>query len=62
MTFELSRRRLIQSSTAAGLAAASGLAFPALSRAQARPVITHGLQSGDVERAETALGQSLEHD
>lgn len=49
MTFELSRRKLIQSSTAAGLAAASSLAFPALSRARSRPVVTHGLQSGDVD-------------
>lgn len=55
MTFELSRRRLIQSSTAAGLAAASTLAFPALSRAHARPVVTHGLQSGDVDASSAMI-------
>jgi alkaline phosphatase D len=41
----LTRRNLL----AAGVAAFSGgIAFPALSRAGSRPVITHGLQSGDV--------------
>lgn len=33
---------------ASGLGTAAGLAFPGLSRAADRPVITHGLQSGDV--------------
>ncbi len=33
---------------ASGLGAAAGLSFPRLSRAADRPVITHGLQSGDV--------------
>jgi len=44
MPLRLSRRQ-----TLIGTAAFAGhLAMPALSRAQARPVLTHGLQSGDV--------------
>jgi alkaline phosphatase D len=41
----VTRRRFL----AAGAALASGLAFPALSRSNARPVFTHGVQSGDVD-------------
>ena len=45
----LTRRGLIANSGAAALGAVSGtLAFPRLSRAASRPLITHGLQSGDV--------------
>ncbi|AXS38839.1 alkaline phosphatase D family protein [Breoghania sp. L-A4] len=49
----LSRRSFLKSSAATGLVTASmtgvaGLAMPAISRAATRPVITHGLQSGDV--------------
>jgi alkaline phosphatase D len=44
----LSRRRLLTGTAAAGLTLASGIARPYLSRAADRPVITHGLQSGDV--------------
>lgn len=40
----LSRRQVL----AAGTAAASGLFLPAYSRANQRPVLTHGVQSGDV--------------
>ncbi|MEI2385630.1 alkaline phosphatase D family protein [Breoghania sp. JC706] len=44
-----SRRSFLKSTAATGLlAAAGGLAMPALSRAASRPVISHGLQSGDV--------------
>lgn len=44
MPFRMSRRQ-----TLIGIAAFAGhLALPALVRAQARPVLTHGLQSGDV--------------
>lgn len=39
-----SRRTLLKGSVSTGLA----LAMPAISRAQSRPVLTHGLQSGDV--------------
>ena len=47
MTFRLSRRRFL--TTAAGsLTAASTLAMPRLSRAADRPLITHGVQAGDV--------------
>src|SRR6516165_5735568 len=42
----LTRRRFL--TTAAAMAAAGGIAKPALSRAADRPVITHGVQSGDV--------------
>jgi alkaline phosphatase D len=46
----VSRRRFLKTSATAGLTfAASGLALPAISRAQARPEITHGVQSGDVD-------------
>lgn len=43
----LSRRHLLQSTAAAGLV----LAAPAISYASSRPVVTHGLQSGDVDTA-----------
>ncbi|MCX5496105.1 alkaline phosphatase D family protein [Kaistia dalseonensis] len=45
----LSRRRFLQSSAATGLLAVGGsLAMPGISRAADRPVVTHGVQSGDV--------------
>ena len=43
----ISRRRLL--ATGAGAGVASGLPLPAFSRAAARPVFTHGVQSGDVD-------------
>lgn len=47
-----SRRSFLKSTAATGLATGitslGGLAMPALSRAGSRPMITHGLQSGDV--------------
>jgi alkaline phosphatase D len=50
MPLHLTRRRFLSSTAAAGASiAASGLVFPAVSRAADRPVITHGLQSGDVD-------------
>jgi alkaline phosphatase D len=45
----LTRRRFVTTAVAAsGLSLAGGLARPFVSRADDRPVITHGLQSGDV--------------
>ena len=45
----LTRRRLLTTAaSSAVMAAAGGIAKPALSRAADRPVITHGIQSGDV--------------
>src|SRR5882757_4960326 len=45
----LTRRRfLTTAASSAVIAAAGGIAKPALSRAADRPVITHGIQSGDV--------------
>ena len=45
----VSRRRVLASLTAAGATTfAGGIAKPYLSRAADRPVITHGVQSGDV--------------
>jgi alkaline phosphatase D len=45
----LSRRRLIASGASlATVAAVGGIAKPSISRATDRPVITHGVQSGDV--------------
>ena len=34
---------------AGGTAFAASLAMPSISRAQARPIFTHGVQSGDVD-------------
>ena len=42
------RRFLTTAASSVVMAAAGGIAKPALSRAADRPVITHGLQSGDV--------------
>jgi alkaline phosphatase D len=44
----LSRRTLLKTGGAGFVTAASGLALPGISRANGRPMITHGLQSGDV--------------
>ncbi|MFZ2100882.1 MAG: alkaline phosphatase [Oricola sp.] len=45
----LSRRAFMASAGAAGLVAGSGLAMPFYSRANQRPMFTHGVQSGDVD-------------
>ena len=45
MTIRISRRKFLSSTAAAG---AGIIAMPYLSRAGDRPVITHGVQSGDV--------------
>src|SRR5437762_13219682 len=45
MTFRISRRRFLST---AGSTAMGALAMPYLSRAADRPLITHGVQSGDV--------------
>ncbi|MCX5516520.1 alkaline phosphatase [Kaistia algarum] len=45
----ISRRTFLRSSAATGLLAVGGsLALPGISRAADRPVVTHGVQSGDV--------------
>jgi alkaline phosphatase D len=49
MTSTLSRRRFLKSTAIGGMAVTASLAMPGLSRASSRPVITHGLQSGDVD-------------
>ncbi len=43
------RRSFLVSTGAVALTAASGFALPSYSRANARPVFTHGVQSGDVD-------------
>ncbi|MEG9527311.1 MAG: PhoD-like phosphatase N-terminal domain-containing protein, partial [Hyphomicrobiales bacterium] len=43
-----SRRQILLSGGAGLVGLASGLARPGLSRAADRPLLTHGLQSGDV--------------
>lgn len=43
-----SRRRFLKTSASVTAVAAGSLAMPAFSRAQSRPIITHGVQSGDV--------------
>jgi alkaline phosphatase D len=45
MTGRLSRRRFLSTTAGAGVAS---LAMPYLRRAADRPVVTHGVQSGDV--------------
>lgn len=47
--FRITRRGFMASASAAGLVAGSGLAMPYYSRANQRPVFTHGVQSGDVD-------------
>ena len=49
MSFRLSRRKFLATGVTAGAATAMGGFFmPSISRAADRPVITHGVQSGDV--------------
>ncbi len=48
MNIQVSRRKFLLSSAATGAAAASAFAFPGISRAQSRPMVTHGVQSGDI--------------
>jgi alkaline phosphatase D len=49
MRIALNRRKFLTSSAAGTLALSGGLAMPALSRAADRPIISHGLQSGDID-------------
>ncbi|MEZ5840638.1 MAG: PhoD-like phosphatase N-terminal domain-containing protein [Hyphomicrobiales bacterium] len=58
----LSRRRFLQTSAAGGVFVAGSLAMPALSRAGDRPVITHGLQSGDVDAGRAILWARADRD
>lgn len=53
-TLNLTRRGFMASASAAGIVAGSGLAMPFYSRANQRPVFTHGVQSGDV-RADSGM-------
>jgi alkaline phosphatase D len=56
ITPTISRRSLLKGSTALGAAAFTGaLALPSISRAADRPIITHGLQSGDVTMNDAVL-------
>ena len=48
-TASVTRRSFLASTGAVALTAASGLALPSYSRANSRPVFTHGVQSGDVD-------------
>ena len=49
MTFRLSRRKFLTTTATAGAATTMGGFFmPSVSRAADRPMITHGVQSGDV--------------
>src|SRR4051812_49733263 len=47
-TSALTRRRFLAAGVSSTALAAVGIAKPALSRAADRPLITHGVQSGDV--------------
>ena len=55
MLFTMNRRSFLKRTATASLAFGSGLAMPAIVRAQARPVITHGLQSGDVNASSAMI-------
>ena len=48
MRLSVNRRSFLSNTALGGLAFGTGFAMPAVSRAQSRPLITHGLQSGDV--------------
>jgi len=48
MTFRLSRRRFLAAASATGAGVLGNIATPYLSRAADRPMIAHGVQSGDV--------------
>jgi alkaline phosphatase D len=48
MTLKLSRRRLLATGASMAAGAYANLAMPRVSRAADRPLITHGVQSGDV--------------
>src|SRR6516165_11493689 len=55
-TGALSRRRLIMTAASSlALTAAGGIGRPYLSRAADRPLITHGIQSGDVSDGEAVV-------
>ena len=45
MTIRISRRKFLSSAAMSG---AGAIAMPYLSRAADRPVVTHGVQSGDI--------------
>src|SRR6476659_6025762 len=47
-TSALTRRRFLTTGASSSAIAAIGIAKPALSRAADRPLITHGIQSGDI--------------
>jgi alkaline phosphatase D len=49
MRLTVNRRKFMKSSALGALALSGGLAMPSLSRAAARPVVSHGVQSGDVD-------------
>jgi alkaline phosphatase D len=49
MRMTVNRRKFMKSSALGALALSGGLAMPSLSRAAARPVVSHGVQSGDVD-------------
>jgi alkaline phosphatase D len=48
MTFRISRRRFLAAASATGAGILGNIATPHLSRAADRPMVTHGVQSGDV--------------
>lgn len=44
----MTRRQFARATVATGIAGSTGLAFPGISYAASRPVLSHGLQSGDM--------------
>src|SRR4029079_2398814 len=55
MLFTMNRRSFLKRTATGSRAFVAGLAMPAIVRAQARPVITHGLQSGDVNASSAMI-------
>jgi alkaline phosphatase D len=49
MRMTVNRRKVLLSSGTGALAFLSGLAMPAIVRAAERPLVSHGLQAGDVD-------------
>jgi alkaline phosphatase D len=49
MRMSVNRRRFLLSSATGALTLSGGLAMPTIVRAAARPQVSHGVQSGDID-------------
>ena len=55
MRMTVTRRRFLLSSATSALTLSSGLAMPAIVRAAARPQVSHGVQSGDIDATSSMI-------